>query len=41
MFCELTFNQGINSHINDVTCVILSVTLLYGNFFDIKENYVG
>ena len=28
---------GIHSHINDVTCVIFSVTLLYGNFFDIKE----
>ena len=39
ILCERTFNWGINSHINDLTCLILSVTLLYGNFFGIKEMY--
>ena len=38
ILCEMTFNLGINSHIIDATCVILSVTLLYGKFIDIKRN---
>ena len=33
---ERTFKWGINLHINDLKCVILSVMLLYGDFFDIK-----